>query len=127
MEERKERVIAREQWTEFCTSFSRKHRGWMVSVTAEQVKNEYLRIDKIVADGATLDEIALESELNKRFRIVVSRESKRMVIHVDKAERLINDHKDGGCPLGIRLESADGYTTMVRFEHPAAPEAENRS
>jgi len=116
-------------WEAFSQQFSRQHRGWLVTV--ETVDTRLLGIDPdqaeaqghVLARDGVLREVVMEKEGGmQRFRIAVEEEPNQLVHRTGHLFTVQTETTESGAHQGLRIDDAEGTTTLVRFRTPAAPE-----
>ena len=114
--------IPREQWKDFCDEFSKQHEGWLVSV---EIVDETGEPDhKVIASeltlwGVTVDELQDQTEVH-----IIAGDQPRHVTHVitDPAGIGFEQDEQGG-HTGLRIDTQEGPSVLVRFRTAAVPES----
>ena len=114
--------IPREQWKDFCDEFSKQHEGWLVSV---EVVDETREPDREVLDseltlwGVTVDELPDQTKVH-----IIAGDQPRHVTHVitDPAGIGFEQDEQGG-HTGLRIDTQEGPSVLVRFRTAAVPES----
>lgn len=97
--------IDRNEWARFFESFTMLHDRWLVSVDGE---TQALPLEGITArDGRIV--ITLGGDISHHRRIVIEATGVRV-------------EQSAGVDEGVEIESAEGYTTRLRFRTPVSPE-----
>lgn len=97
--------IEHNDWGRFFESFTLAHDHWLVHVDGE---NDSLPLEGIVVRDHQIT-ITLGGDISHHRRIVI-----------DAAR--VSVQQSGGVDEGVAIESADGYTTRLRFRSPMPPE-----
>jgi hypothetical protein len=115
------RDIPREQWMTFLDSFSRQHEGWLVNVevvTDGLGAHRELREKRLI--GVSAD---LKSHDSSTISIIAGDRSDDHVNHIiNGPTRVALEETEEGAHKGLRIEAADGETTLLLFRSPASPE-----
>jgi len=116
------RDIPREQWMTFLDSFSRQHEGWLVNVevvTDGLGAHREMREKRLI--GVSAD---LKSRDSSTISIIAGDRSDDHVNHIiNGPTRVALEETEEGAHKGLRIEAADGETTLLLFRSPASPEA----
>lgn len=120
--------ISREQWQNFCDQFTRSHHGWLV--TLGRIRSAVLDQDTqadiglgVLVDKAILQGITPEDKGDHMELLISLGEKSQQLTHrVVKPERIFFEQTEEGVHAGLRIDSADGQTTLLRFRTPARPE-----
>jgi hypothetical protein len=112
-------VVPHNEWDQFLQSFTRRHRGWLVSIetydlqTAESVASRYAPLESV--------ELDLEDKNNPRINVVV-RDGQMVIKRIlFLPSDLTLEISEDGQEEGLRIVSVHTVTT-VRFRVPASPE-----
>ena len=113
------REIPREEWPRFFDEFSRRHRGWLVSIEifgalGAQVEANQRPLNGIVAEerkGSFVIEILTGSALGETLTHTVARPTRVQV-----------EETGEGAEAAVQIESKDEGRTLVRFRAVALPE-----
>ena len=113
--------IPREQWKDFCDEFSKQHEGWLVNV---EIVDETRETDhEVIASeltlwGVTVDELQDQTEVH-----IIAGDQPRHVTHVitDPAAIIFEQDEQGG-HTGLRIDTQEGPSVLVRFRTAAVPE-----
>lgn len=119
--------IPQRQWPQFCESFTLQHHGWLVSV--RQLPTEELERDQAAANGAA--QVLSADHLLQDVREGRQDDAVEIMVTVGEGREetsfLIEDaialftRRIGDAHEGLRIDSGNGMTTLVRFRSPAAP------
>lgn len=105
-------IIPRPQWRAFLESFSRIHRGWLVTVSST------------TAAGVLMREVPLASVLSENGDIVIAAALKRQ--HTDHVvERPVTlrvERTADGADRQLEIVGADGEVVQMRFRSAVRPE-----
>lgn len=119
-------LIPSEQWQDFCQTFSRAHRGWLIRMwvanqaTLQAGASE--NADIVIRDLA-LQEIATETRGDRTDLVLLTRDQESHVDHPIRDIVSITLERDAdGTETGLLIESADARSTLLRFRTPARPE-----
>jgi len=118
--------IPPDEWPVFYPAFSRQHQGWLVHVSRLQTE----RLDDGAPPGGRVDLYAgyrplreVRAERNDRYSEVMVTVGEG----TDETSFLIEDvsalyaRRAGDAHQGLRIDSADGSTTLVEFRTAAEP------
>lgn len=114
--------IPREQWKDFCDEFSKQHEGWLVSVeivdeTGEP--NHEVIASELALWGVTVDELQDQTEVH-----IIAGDQPRHVTHVIRDPAAIGFEQDEqGGHTGLRIDTQEGPSVLVRFRTAAVPES----
>jgi len=115
------RDIPREDWVTFLDSFSRQHERWLVNVevvTDGLGAHREIREKRLVGVSADLKRRGMDT-----ISIIAGDKSDDHVNHIiNRPTRLALEETEEGAHKGLRIESEDGQTTLLRFRSPALPE-----
>jgi len=116
------RDIPREQWMTFLDSFSRQHERWRVNV---EVVTDGLGAHREVREKRLIGVSAdLKSRDSSTISIIAGDRSDDHVNHIiNGPTRVALEETEEGAQKGLRIEAADGETTLLLFRSPASPEA----
>jgi hypothetical protein len=115
------RDIPRDEWVKFLDSFSRQHERWLINV--EVVTNglgahREMREKSLV--GVSAD---LKARGKDTISIIAGDRPDDHVNHIiNGPTRVVLEETEEGAHKGLRIEAADGETTLLRFRSPALPE-----
>ena len=113
--------IPRTEWAPFLDAFSRQHEGWLTTV---EVVTSGLGVHREVREKP-LTGISEDRKRGDTSSIAISAGElpEDHVTHViRRPSRIAMEQTDQGAHKGLRIESEDGETTLVRFRSPALPE-----
>ncbi|HEX9278638.1 MAG TPA: DUF5335 family protein [Casimicrobiaceae bacterium] len=114
------RDIPREQWVTFLDSFSRQHEGWLVNV---EVVTDGLGAHREVREKRLIGVSADLKNGSNAISIIAGDRSDDHVNHIiNGATRIALEETEEGAHKGLRIEAADGGTTLLLFRSPASPE-----
>ena len=115
------RDIPREQWMTFLDSFSRQHERWLVNV---EVVTDGLGAHREVREKRLIGVSAdLKSRDSSTISIIAGDRSDDHVNHIiNGPTRVALKETEEGAHKGLRIEAADGETTLLLFRSPASPE-----
>ena len=115
------RDIPREQWVTFLDSFSRQHEGWLVNV---EVVTDGLGVHKEMRDKRLIGVSAdLKSRGSNAISVIAGDRSDDHLNHIiNGATRIALEETEEGAHKGLRIDAADGETTLLLFRSPALPE-----
>jgi hypothetical protein len=119
-------IVPSEQWQAFCATFSRSHRGWLVRLWEFHTAN-------LEAGSADTHEIAvrdlelLEITTEQRqqhidLRILLRDADKQVEKVIEYILSIMQERDTDGTVNGLRIDSADERSTLLRFRVPARPE-----
>ncbi|SRR6266511_4025024 len=114
------RDIPREQWVTFLDSFSRQHEGWLVNV---EVVTDGLGAHREVREKRLIGVSADLKNGSNAISIIAGDRSDDHVNHIiNGPTRIALEETEEGAHKGLRIEAADGGTTLLLFRSPASPE-----
>ena len=115
------RDIPREEWMTFLDSFSRQHEGWLVNV---EVVTDGLGAHREIREKSLIGVSAdLKSHGTDTISIIAGDRSDDHVNHIiNRPTRVALEETEEGAHKGLRIEAADGETTLLQFRSPALPE-----
>ena len=113
------REIPRNEWPRFFDEFSRRHRGWLVTIEifgslGAQVEAKERPLNGIVAeerDGSFAIEILTGSAPGETLTHTITRPTR---IQVEETRE--------GAEVAVQIESSDEGKTLIRFRATALPE-----
>ncbi len=116
------RDIPRSEWEMFFNTFSGEHEGWLTTVEVSDADN---RTGRIEAVEMPLEGISADlKDRENRISISLGREPNDFVSHeVPAPQRVQLEQTEQGADKGLRIESQDGSTTIVRFRATTLPES----
>lgn len=105
-----EREVVPEDWREFCDSWGRTHKGWLVT----------LRVDggAVLAHDRALRGVELKGAHALVFRLDGSAPS---AVDIDEVTK-IHERSSDGLHAGLRLERTSDSAVVVAFREPSLPE-----
>jgi len=121
-----EAEIPPEQWQSFCNQFSQQHHGWLVTLSVVETKR--LETDlgaaesaaRPLARDATFQGITAElRDKNIELVLFVGEGPQRISHSVQQPLRICFAQTRQGAHQGLRIDAADGETTLVRFRTAA--------
>lgn len=112
--------IPRGEWLSFLDSFSRQHEGWLVTLEVPEGQGRSgVEAQNLKFEGVTPE----HSEGHDRISIALGKAPDDHLTHfVSDPKRLLFLQAKSGGHVGLRIESADGGLTVIRFRGPAKPE-----
>ena len=115
------RDIPREKWVTFLDSFSRQHERWLVNM---EVVTDGLGVHKELREKPLIGVSAdLKTSGSGTISIIAGERSDDHVNHIiNGPTRLALEETEEGAHKGLRIEVADGETTLLLFRSPASPE-----
>jgi hypothetical protein len=115
------RDIPRDEWVTFLDSFSRQHERWLINV--EVVTNGLGAHREIREKGLIGVSADLKGHGKDTISIIVGDTSEDHVNHIiNNPTRVALEATEEGAHKGLRIEAADGETTLLQFRSPALPE-----
>jgi hypothetical protein len=105
----------------FLDSFSRQHERWLVNV---EVVTDGLGVHREVREKRLIGVSAdLKSRGSDTISIIAGDRPDDHVNHIiNRPTRVALEETEEGAHKGLRIEAADGATTLVLFRSPASPE-----
>ena len=113
------RAIEREDWAEFADGFSRRHDGWLVSVSVdpEDAPRRCLERD------APLQGVVVEGEGNPRSMMIITGSPGPRATHfVEHPTSVDVEETDEGAEQALPITDEWGCRTIVEFRSPMRPE-----
>ena len=115
-------------WKGFCDAFSRRHGGWKVDILS--IPTRLLEQDPDAEDAgqrlshdAAFHGVSVEGAASGRLLTVAAGEPPQHLDHrVGKPVHLWLE-QEGPVFHGLRIDDAQGQSTLIRFRVPTAPEA----
>lgn len=113
--------IPREDWEEFCDSFSRQHRGGQVTIEIVPPNQaRQIEIRELPLRGLTAE---LDTKRTDVISVMAGQDQDGHLTHtIPQVKRLRFQTTDSGAQLGVEIETNDGTLTYVRFRVPVIPE-----
>ena len=121
--------VPRADWREFCEAFGRSHRGWLVTVSRVDTKKLLAGRERALAGAETLcreqalhevDDATTGESADSLLIAVMAGEDETWIM-VDQVTALFDERVSGG-DFGLRMDCADGTTTLLEFRVGADPE-----
>jgi hypothetical protein len=112
------RDIPREEWRDELDSFSRRHEGWIVSITTRQPEGQVA----IEAHDLPLLAVRPSSPRASDIAIVVGDRQHRLTHQVRDPAALRLELTADEAPRALIIDGSDGATTTVAFRSPMRPE-----
>lgn len=117
------KILPNDQWRAYCDSFEQEHRGWLMRIWAVDTGKLEAGLDDdtdmLVRDLA-LEEMAFEIEDGAvEITIVLRKHGSRASHPVRPVESLSVETDADGNDSGLRIDTAAGRTTLLRFRSPA--------
>ncbi|MEW5757352.1 MAG: hypothetical protein AB1810_13725 [Pseudomonadota bacterium] len=120
--------IPRDQWPEYCQSFSLGHHGWLVNVLQvetrrlAEIRDSAIAAGRVLAAERPLQEVR-ETEHGDEVEIVVTvgRGTDEASFLVKNVRGLLQE-QTAEAQLGLRVDSADKTSLLVEFRVAAKPE-----
>lgn len=119
-------MIPSEEWRALCERFSRTHSGWLIRLWVVNTGNLEAGLgedaDRAMRD-LTLSEITVEQHGKRTDMIIITRDGDSHSDHIIRGVESISMEHDGdGNESGLRIDSDDQQTTLLRFRVPADPQ-----
>jgi hypothetical protein len=115
------REISRDEWAEFCDSFSRQHEGWISTIEVfgpdigAQVEARGISFAGITAELKTGGEDVIT--------ITTREQPEGHVTHViTSPKKVMLEETEEGAHEALKVEAADGAATLLRFRSAVLPE-----
>lgn len=122
-----EHLIEPEDWGAFCADFSREHGGWLGTVGV--IATTLLDADPSAGDAAhpisgevPFHGIDLEEGGETVLAISAGDPPRHLVHRVRRPQRVFMLEGEGGRHGGLRIDAADGDSTLLLFRVTVAPE-----
>jgi hypothetical protein len=112
-------VVLPTNWPEACAEFAQRHHGALIRVltlpTATAESGDTGSAQQVAA-GLPLAEVAAVAAVPlPNIDIRVTNDGRRTVQRVEQARALALEKASDGTPVGLRIDDADGVTTLVRL------------
>jgi hypothetical protein len=115
------REIPRDEWAEFCDSFSRQHEGWIGTIEVfgpdigAQVEAREISFAGITAE--------LKTGGGDVITITTGEQPAGHVTHAVAApKKVMLEETEGGAHEALKVEANDGTATLLRFRSAVLPE-----
>jgi hypothetical protein len=115
------REIPRDEWVEFCDSFSRQHEGWIGTIEVlgkeigAQVEARELPFAGITAELKTGGEDVIT--------ITAREQPESHVAHIIVSpEKVMLEETDEGAHEALKVDASDGTATLLSFRSAMLPE-----
>nr|WP_305793018.1 DUF5335 family protein [Sedimenticola hydrogenitrophicus] len=120
-------TIPHEQWRNLCEGFSRTHRGWLICLWVVDTGNLEAGLtdatEKAIRD-LELGEIIVERHGQRTDMVVIARDDQTHADHIIRGVVAVSVERDtDGRTNGLRIDSDDNKTALVRFRVPANSES----
>lgn len=123
-----QRLIEPDIWDSFCVDFSHEHQGWLVTVGV--LSTSLLEADASALEAAhplsgeiPLHGVELEGTGDQATLVVSAGEPPQHLVHrIDRPERMFMLETGSGQHGGLRIDGADGMSTLLRFRVAVHPE-----
>jgi hypothetical protein len=119
-------IVPSEQWQAFCEGFSRSHRGWLVRLwefhTASLEAGTADTHDIAIRDRKLLEIVAQPIEQRIDMHIRLQDDQSQIEKSIQYVLSLFQERDTDGTVSGLRIDSADERSTLLRFRVPARPE-----
>lgn len=116
-----------EEWRGFCNEFSRRHGGWRVDISC--ISTRLLEQDpdaeeaaQRLAHDAAFHGVSLEGPATGQVLTASAGEPPQHLDHRVYRPLHLWLEREGGAVRGLRIDDADGWSTLIRFRVPAVPE-----
>jgi hypothetical protein len=116
------RLVLRDRWPSFLESFSRSHEGWLCSIEIARTP----AVPAIKARDMPLIAVSSRQSPNGDYAVsfhVGNRAGPYSTHVMREATRVELETNDLGADEGLRVETADGSVTRIRFRAAAVPES----
>ncbi len=121
--------IARTSWRPFLEHFSRRHHGWLVTlgvIDTEVLRRVIEAEAHLVAENAVFEGMELEVRTEgEQLSVLLGLEHALSRHRLPAPRRMFLEAEEGGVEEGLRVDSSDGSTLLMRFRSAAPPEALN--
>ncbi len=111
--------IPQEQWSEFLQGFTRRHRGWLVTLETQDLKTDEAVVSRFMPLQAI--ELDLEDQKNPRINVTLLSEDKEIKHIFFRPSRLVLYLSPDTAVDGVHIDSINTSTT-VRFRIAARTE-----
>ncbi len=114
--------IPRDQWKDFCDTFSQIHQGWLADVQVTGAgQNRHFEAKGLPFRGVTYETKGTGKD---EVSIFMDQSPKENLTHTIGAPSHIRlQQADNGIDQGIEVDAKDGTKAIVRFQHPMSPDA----
>lgn len=111
--------VQHEEWIRFLDSFSRQHQDWIISIEVASPAGRLMEVEQNRFQGISMD----RTEGKERAYVEVGDTRDQHFTHiVDDPTRIRLKRDEAGVHEGLEIDSADGTTTVIRFQHAARPD-----
>ena len=123
----KHKDIPREHWRVFCEQFSRQHRGWLTTLAVVERQSgpsaaaRRALTTRLLAKRAAFSAIAGEvGGVEDELAIEAGTGAQRVRHLIARPTRMRLEQNDDGADAELRIQTADGATTIVSFRKEIA-------
>ena len=123
----KREEILRERWQDFCNEFSRRHKGWLVTLdvvekTPRRGRKQTLAGEHILANDMPLKGIAVEQKGEETFLFVTVGDDRDRITHrVADPSAVFLEQTDDEEHTCLNISGGGDQTTLICFQDPTAP------
>jgi len=118
-----DKEIPREEWSGFLDSFSKEHEGWIVNLEVVGAKLG----DQEESTRLPLIGISADKGLQPRIEVIVGGRPEAHLTHIiNGVKRVWLKAPEAPAHEAIQVESEDGTTTLVTFQHVSPTQAERQ-
>jgi hypothetical protein len=122
------REIDKSEWPGFCAAFSRQHQGWLVGITETALAGEAgggaVKEGTVLAQDVPLEGLSTGGDgRGEHLVITVGQGDDRVTHTVLGPRRLLLEQTADDADQGLRIDSARGVATFLRFRTAAHPDA----
>ena len=113
--------IAPEHWAAFCDAFSRRHRGWLSSLYLRGPSSERTGV---LAEDTPLRGLAVDPRRDVLDLLISTGKDRQPFTHAVRAvTALVPLSMPDGADAGLRVDAAEGRSTLLRFRPGVRSEA----
>lgn len=120
-------IIPKEQWQHYCDSFEREHRGWLMRIWVVDTGKLEAGLDDdtdMIVRDHVLEEMALEEHSGRTEIAIIVRKGESHTSHLVRRIASLSVETDAeGKDSGLRIDTAEGRTTLLRFRKPVDPKS----
>ncbi|MDZ7754100.1 MAG: hypothetical protein U5S82_21280 [Gammaproteobacteria bacterium] len=114
------------EWAAFCARFGDQHHGWLVEVSrlaTREAADEGAEATPLMAGYRPLTGVTTQTSGGRTAVVVTAGDGDDGVSLVVDDVVALYSRRIGDAHQGLRIDSADGTTTLVQFRTAAVPDA----
>src|SRR5437016_1322419 len=113
------RIIPREQWPAFLTSFSRQHEGWLVTIEGADGSAPA----QMTAHNVPLSEITVEPTREDAVIVSILSDRQQAAYRISQPESIRLEENSQHAHESLTIKSRNGAATVIRFRSAIPAEA----